>query len=41
MEGNYWTTRAVTASAAMAIPGNLNGPGRLGGVERRMLALTR
>jgi hypothetical protein len=41
MDGNYWRTGAVAASAAMAIPGNLNGPGRLAGVERSVRALVR
>jgi hypothetical protein len=34
MDGNCWRTGAVTASVATAIPENLNGPGRLGGVKR-------
>ncbi len=41
MDGNCWRTGAVAASAAMAILGNLNGPGRLGGVERSTPALIR
>ena len=39
MGGNYWRTGAVAASAAMAIPGNLNGPGRLAGVKRSVPAI--